>query len=136
MLQREPCERDERDARTRGAEMMARRWGCPRRKHTPPTTLPRDLAMAAEDHERVTGVKRCGTCPWSRSLSPWALQVLKLHRVGRELKGAVSAREVLGRPPHVWDVAALDALILADAERHESDERIREREREQRQPRT
>ena len=84
----------------------------------------------------MTGVRACGSCPWSRSLSSWGLQILRLHRIADRGKGTLSAASVLGRAPHVWDVAALDALILADADRQESDDKIREREREQQRPRT
>jgi len=57
-----------------------------------------------------------------------------VHRLASKLKGAVTASERLGRVPHVWDLAALDALILAQAEVEESDAEIAERERKAREP--
>ena len=82
----------------------------------------------------MTGCAATGTCPGARGLTPWGLQVLRLHRVASQTKGAVSAASILGRPPHVWDVAALDALLCADADRAASDDKIREQERERNRP--
>lgn len=133
-LRGEAVDQVERDARERASKKLQARWGCPRAGLTPPAELPRDLRGAAEDHARVTGCAASGTCPWARSLSPWAAQVLKLHRIATTTKGTVRAESILGRPPHVWDVAAVDALICADADRCASDEKIREAERERDRP--
>lgn len=133
-LRGEAVDEVERDARARAARRLQARWGCPRAGHAPPPELPRDLRGAAEDHARVTGCAATGTCPWARDLSPWGAQVLRLHRVATATKGAVPAASVLGRPPHVWDVAALDGLICADADRAASDDKIREQERERDRP--
>jgi len=82
----------------------------------------------AEDHERITGVARCGACPFSRSLTPWALQILRASRLGGE-EPLQSFRRAIGREPHTWDVAALDTLAITRADVRESDDAIRERER-------
>lgn len=49
-------------------------------------------------------------------------------RLTAETKGAVSVPEVIGREPHVWDIAAMDAVILARADVAESDAAIWARE--------
>jgi hypothetical protein len=104
------------------------RWGCVRAGLKPHASLPIDLAEVAEDHERVTGVARCGACPFSRSLTPWALQILRASRLGGE-EPLQSFRRAIGREPHTWDVAALDVLAITRADVRESDDAIRERER-------
>ncbi len=71
---------------------------------------------------------RCGACPFSRSLTPWALQILRASRLGGE-EPLQSFRRAVGREPHTWDVAALDALTITRADVRESDDAIRERER-------
>lgn len=118
----------EAEARMDLGRRLARRWGCPRVGHTSPATLPPDLADDAADHARVTGVPACGSCPFSRELTPWALQILRASRLGGETP-LTSFRAAVGRAPHVWDVAALDALVCARADVRESDDAIRERER-------
>lgn len=128
-LRRDPGEMGEAEARGSLARTLQARWGCRRAGKPAVATLPIDLAEAAEDHARVTGAPPCGTCPFSRPLTPWALQVLRLDRVGARGKGTTSARDILGRPPHAWDVAGLDALACAAADVSESDDAIRERER-------
>jgi len=76
----------------------------------------------------VTGVAHCGSCPFSRSLSQWALQILRASRLGGETPIA-TFRASIGREPHTWDVAALDVLTITRADVRESDDAIRERER-------
>lgn len=121
-------------ARTSLAETQQRRWGCPAAGCSPPAKLPPDLDEAAEDHARITGAPKCGTCPFSRRLSPWAMEVLALSRLAERFKGTVTAVDSLGRVPHVWDLAALDALILAQARVDESNAKIAERERKAKEP--
>lgn len=57
-----------------------------------------------------------------------------MFRLASKLKGAVTASDRLGRTPHVWDLAALDALIITQADVDESDAAIAERERKARDP--
>lgn len=115
---------------------MQRRWGCRRAGYTPPEKLPPDLDEAAEDHARITETPKGCTCPFSQDLSPWAREVLSVHRLASRLKGAVSASERLGRVPHIWDLKALDELIITQAAVDESDAAIAERERKARNPGT
>lgn len=62
------------------------------------------------------------------------MEVLALSRLAERMKGAVTAVDCLGRVPHVWDLAALDALILAQARVDESNAKIAERERKAKEP--
>lgn len=133
-------------ARTDLARRLQKRWGCPNAGHTPPARLPTDLDEEARYHAETTGLvplrtpgapppplpSSHRTCPFARGLSPWARQVARVLRVTAETKGAVSVADILGREPHRWDLAALDAVILARAEVAESDAAIWEREQQER----
>lgn len=121
---------------------MQRRWGCPRAKLTPPAKLPPDLAEEARYHAETVGLvtpatpdgdppplpRSHGTCPFAAPLTPWARGIARVMRLTAETKGAVSVPDVLGRDPHVWDIAAMDAVILARADVAESDAAIWARE--------
>jgi hypothetical protein len=121
--------REEHDARSDLARTLQRRWGCPRAKHAPPARLAPDLADEARFVAETTGAPSCGSCPFSRDPSPWAREVLRAQRLAARLNGAVPVREVLGRAPHCWDLAALDAILLAQADADASDSQIAEAER-------
>lgn len=133
-VRKDPGEPGEADARTEVAVTQQRRWGCPCAGHTPPEQLPPDLADYADEHAKITGVERSNTCPFSRRLTPWGREVLSVFRLASKLKGAVVAADRLGREPHVWDVEALDSLIMTQAEVEESDALIAERERKAKEP--
>lgn len=142
-------EADELKARTRFAETLRRRWGCPRAGHTPPATLPKDLEGEARYHAETAGLVPLrvpghpppplppshGTCPFAAPLSPWAREIARALRLGGKLQGALPIAGVLGREPHVWDVAAMDAVILAQGDVQASNDLIRERERKEKQSR-
>lgn len=124
------------------AATLQRRWGCPNAGHKPPEKLPPDLEDEARYHAETVGLVPLRlpgqpapplpathrTCPFAARLTPWARQVARVMRASGDMKGAVSAEEILGRPPHVWDVAAFDAVILARGEVAESNAAIFERE--------
>lgn len=134
-VRKDPGEPGEAEVRADLAATQQRRWGCPRAGHSPPAALPPDLADYAQEHARVTGVACGRTCPFATQLSPWNREVLSVFRLASKLKGAVTASERLGRTPHVWDLWALDALIVTQAEVEESDALLAERERKERNPR-
>ena len=128
--------------RTRFAAKLQQRWGCPRAGHKPPATLPADLADEARHHAETVGLvplRRKGeplpplpashcTCPFAATLSPWARQIARALRITKELPGGMSVAGVIGREPHVWDVAAIDAVLLARGDVSASNEAIRARE--------
>lgn len=138
----DPGEPGEAEARTKLAHTLQRRWGCPRAGHTPLATLPPDLADEARCHAETIGLvplrvrgetppplpaTHC-TCPFAQQLSPWARDIARVMRVTGKLQGAMPVASVLGREPHVWDVAAIDAVILAQGAVSDSNDAIRRRE--------
>ena len=125
------------------AESQQKRWGCPVAGHCEAATLPPDLEGEARYYAETVGLvplRRPGkapapspirTCPLAASfrVGPSTRSALRLHRMLREYKGGLSAREILGRAATWWEIEALDLLTQADADVQRSNDAIREAER-------
>lgn len=66
-------------------------------------------------------------------MSPWLVEVTRVVRVMERTKGGITFRELTGRAPHLWDVRAIDTLLDVQDAVSASDDKVREREREQRE---
>jgi len=135
----------ELEARASLAEGYQRAWGCPNAGHTPPAKLRPDLEDEARYYAETLGLiplsrkgkepaplpRSACTCPFAAlSRMPRAMrELLRFSRLSQKFKGAMTFEQVVGRVPSLWDVAALDALVLAEAEAHRADEAQREADR-------
>lgn len=135
----------ELEARASLAEGYQKAWGCPNAGHKPPAKLRPDLEEEARYYAETLGLVPLGrkgkepaplprsacTCPFAAlSRMPRAVrELLRFSRLAQKFKGAMTFEQVVGRAPSLWDVAALDALVLAEAEAHRADEAQQEAER-------
>lgn len=140
-----PVSGAELEARAGLAEGYQRAWGCPNAGHKPPSTLRADLEDEARYYAETLGLVPLGrkgkapaalprsvcTCPFAAlSRMPRAVrELLRFARLSQKFKGALTFEQVIGRAPSLWDVAALDALVLAETDAHRADEAQREAER-------
>ncbi len=71
------------------------------------------------------------TCPLAaaRAPSPWLDELSECFAVMRATQGAMGFRELTGREPHRWDVAAMRLTTTVEAAVSRSDEAVRRREK-------
>lgn len=118
-----------RDAAMADAAEYRERWGCPRGP-SGGAPLPPDLAAEARHAALVTGTPEARTCPFAcvTYADPWVVEVTRAVTLAADLH--IPIDEQLGRDLTRVDLQALSALKRAQGEAWESDQKIREEQRE------
>ena len=119
-----------REATLDAAREYRERWGCPRGP-ADGAPLPADLAAEARHVATVTGTPVASTCPLAcvTYADPWVVEVTRAVALASDLH--IPIDEQLGRDLTRVDLQALSALKRAQGEAWESDQKIREEQREQ-----
>jgi hypothetical protein len=119
-----------RDAALADAAEYRARWGCPRGP-AGGAPLPADLAAEARHVATVTGTPEARTCPLAcvTYADPWVVEMTRAVALAADLH--IPIDEQLGRDLTRVDLQALSALKRAQGEAWESDQKIREEQREQ-----